>query len=34
LKMLDPVQTCILNLQRKALLHSTGLYISYKIHEE
>jgi len=27
LKMLDPVETCILNLRRNALLHSTAHYI-------
>jgi hypothetical protein len=27
LKMLDPVETCILNLRRNALLHSTARYI-------
>jgi hypothetical protein len=30
LKMLNPVETCILDLWRKALLYSTTLYISYK----
>jgi hypothetical protein len=30
LKMLNPVEICILNLWRKALLHLTALYISRK----
>jgi hypothetical protein len=30
LKMLNPVQTRILNLRRNALLHSTTLHLSYK----
>ena len=30
LKMLDPVETCILNLRRKTLLHLTVLDISHK----
>ena len=30
LKMLDPVETCILNLRRKTALNSTTLDVSYK----
>ena len=30
LKMLDPVKTCILNIKRKTLFHSTVFYISHK----
>jgi hypothetical protein len=29
-KMLDPVETCVLNLWRQALLHSTALDLGYK----
>ncbi len=30
LKMLEPVETCILNLKRKTALNSTALNFSYK----
>jgi hypothetical protein len=30
LKMLDPIETCVLNLGRKALFHLTTAYISNK----
>ena len=30
LKMLDPVETCILNLRRKTMLNSTAFDVAYK----